>query len=448
MPIKSIAQLKEWFRKGCYPKEEHFADLIDSYFHKEEDIIPIHHVKDLPDRLNDKYPKSDGQELESKVATLRGDFDSYREQTDVHIDNIADNLEEIEDVDERQQGEIDTLQTKFDDARADIGKVREMIAAGASLDEAKAELDGLGSGYNTLSALAGTLKAFLEASDTADSTINTWREIESFLQGVTDTENLTALLSNMETSLTAAYNAAVTAERERAEGVETDLYGKLSGDMTTDRIADSAVTAEKIADGVIPTTLPASDVSAWAKAASKPAYNFDEIQDAALIRGEYESIKRKVIVGGGTNAGYTTRVAIGMQYKANEFAYGMLSLGLEYSNPSWTNFIFTPAGNMIIPGSYYTSSDERLKEFVGDLRVDWGAIKALPKKYYRLKKDKSGAIHIGTSAQELLKSYPELVNEDAESMLSVDYAKLSVIALAAVSELEERLARLESKIAQ
>ena len=30
MPTKSTAQLKEWFRKGCYPKEEHFADLIDS----------------------------------------------------------------------------------------------------------------------------------------------------------------------------------------------------------------------------------------------------------------------------------------------------------------------------------------------------------------------------------------------------------------------------------
>ncbi len=137
MPTKSTVQLKEWFRKGCYPKEEHFADLIDSYFHKEEDIIPIHHVKDLPDRLNDKYPKSDGQELESKVATLRDDFDSYREQTDVQIDNIIDNLEEIEEVDERQQSEIDTLQTRLDDARADIDdEIARAQAAEAQINEA------------------------------------------------------------------------------------------------------------------------------------------------------------------------------------------------------------------------------------------------------------------------------------------------------------------------
>ena len=135
MPTKSTVQLKEWFRKGCYPKEEHFADLLDSYFHKEEDIIPIHHVKDLPDRLNDKYPKSDGQELESKVATLRDDFDSYREQTDVQIDNIIDNLEEIEEVDERQQSEIDTLQTRLDDARADIDdEIARAQAAEAELE--------------------------------------------------------------------------------------------------------------------------------------------------------------------------------------------------------------------------------------------------------------------------------------------------------------------------
>ena len=105
MPTKSTAQLKEWFRKGCYPKEEHFADLIDSYFHKKEGEIEIARIKELPERLNDKYPKSAGQELESEVATLRDDFDYYREQTDVQIDNIVDNLEEIEEVDERQQSE-------------------------------------------------------------------------------------------------------------------------------------------------------------------------------------------------------------------------------------------------------------------------------------------------------------------------------------------------------
>ncbi|MDE6483470.1 MAG: hypothetical protein K2L01_06925 [Rikenellaceae bacterium] len=135
MPIRSITQLKEWFRKGCYPKEEHFADLFDSYFHKEEGDIKIARIKELPETLNDKYQATDGKELESKVSVLRGDFDSYREQTDTQLDNIVDNLEEIEELDERQQGEIDTLQTRLDDARADIDdEIARATAAEAELE--------------------------------------------------------------------------------------------------------------------------------------------------------------------------------------------------------------------------------------------------------------------------------------------------------------------------
>lgn len=136
MPIRSIAQLKEWFRKGLYPKEEHFADLFDSYFHKDEGDIEIDRIKELSETLNEKYPKSAGKELESKVTALSGDFGSYREQTDIQLDNIADNLEEIEAVDERQQGEIDTLQTRLDEARADIDdEIARATAAEALITE-------------------------------------------------------------------------------------------------------------------------------------------------------------------------------------------------------------------------------------------------------------------------------------------------------------------------
>ena len=41
MAIRSIAQLKAWFKRGSYPTEAQFADWIDSFFHKEEDKVPI-----------------------------------------------------------------------------------------------------------------------------------------------------------------------------------------------------------------------------------------------------------------------------------------------------------------------------------------------------------------------------------------------------------------------
>lgn len=56
MAIRSISQLKAWFKKGAYPTAEQFADWMDSFFHKEESI-PITTVDGLTDQLNGKCPK-------------------------------------------------------------------------------------------------------------------------------------------------------------------------------------------------------------------------------------------------------------------------------------------------------------------------------------------------------------------------------------------------------
>ena len=77
----------------------------------------------------------------------------------------------------------------------------------------------------------------------------------------------------------------------------------------------------------------------------------------------------------------------------------------------------------------------------------------MPKKYFTWK-DGDDKLQIGTSAQEVQKVYPELVNEDENGTLSVSYNKLSIIALKAVDELykknqelEKRLERLEKLLA-
>ncbi len=140
MPVRSIAQLKEWFRKGCYPKEEHFADLIDSYFHKEEGVIDISRIDELGDRLNGKYPATSGTELERRLGVLSADFDTYRNETDIQLDNIADNLSDIEDLDERQQKEIGVLQADLIGARSDISEMREKLGdINSLLDEINGE---------------------------------------------------------------------------------------------------------------------------------------------------------------------------------------------------------------------------------------------------------------------------------------------------------------------
>ena len=108
-------------------------------------------------------------------------------------------------------------------------------------------------------------------------------------------------------------------------------------------------------------------------------------------------------------------------------------------------------------GGFFETSDERLKRFDSDIKVDLDKIAQLPKKYFTWKDGNNKNLQIGTSAQAVQEIYPELVSEDENGTLSVAYDKLSVVALAAIdkiyteiktlhkqnSELEDRISKLE-----
>lgn len=337
---QSKAQLKTWFRRGKYPTEEQFADWMDSYHHKDE-TVPLSSVEGLTDRLNGKYNRTEGEDLERKHDKLSADFKEHKQENENEFKNvweaIADEEERATTEETRLDGEIrkemdrakkaeedettrakaaekknadaiaaeetratgvenglrtdltaektrakkaeqdeetratgaetalgkriDTeterateeegklqaaitaektratteetairkefaaadekekaraeraegiLTTNLATATADIDKIREMLKSGATLDEAKEALVALGTNYKDLHAVANTLKTFLEAKDTADSTINRWKEIEGFLSGITDAKTLTGLLEELGTKITAAYNEAIT----------------------------------------------------------------------------------------------------------------------------------------------------------------------------------------------------------------------------------------------
>ena len=122
---------------------------------------------------------------------------------------------------------------------------------------------------------------------------------------------------------------------------------------------------------------------------------------------------------------------------------------------------YNPSTNELSAGGgFYERSDERLKDFQEDIEVNFSYLHNIPKKYYSWKDDATYVRHIGTSAQEVQKYYPELVNTDDNGYLTMNYDKLSVVALKAIdilheevtelkkenAELKERLARLEELI--
>ena len=130
-----------------------------------------------------------------------------------------------------------------------------------------------------------------------------------------------------------------------------------------------------------------------------------------------------------------------------------------YYNPS-TNVLTISSGKVEATQGFYETSDERLKDFQEDIEVNFSYLHNIPKKYYSWKDDATYTRHIGTSAQEVQKYYPELVNTDETGYLTMNYDKLSVVALKAIdvlheevtelkkenAELKERLARLEELI--
>lgn len=94
---------------------------------------------------------------------------------------------------------------------------------------------------------------------------------------------------------------------------------------------------------------------------------------------------------------------------------------------------------------FYQDSDERLKAFGDNVSVDFEKLAKLPKKYFMWRNDEYWVgQQIGTSAQELLKLYPELVTLNDNGYYSVNYAGLSIIALAAIDKLHQEIGELKA----
>lgn len=279
MAIRSIAQLKAWFRRGKYPTEEQFADWLDSFIHQTEGDVTINRIKGLAEALRNKYPQTAGAELERLQELLRADFDAHKGLTESWLGDIVDDVDAAETKIEQHQTDIEQLAGGLNEARSDIATVGRMLGNKVLLSETEEALAALGPDYASLLALAVTLKTFLQSNDTADSTINTWREIESFLQGITDTDSLTALLAGLRDEC----GSLINTEKARAETAEEALALSVADKVANDdsRLSDPREANGGFADSISNRRDSAEHYCIWV--GTQAEYDAIETKEATTI---------------------------------------------------------------------------------------------------------------------------------------------------------------------
>lgn len=124
------------------------------------------------------------------TAIMGGDLEDFPEGLN-NLLNIATSLKDlIAHVDDIYEEETNANKTLKEELQAIVGTEEEDI---------KAYLQTLD--YRSLTSLSEALNNFLNKTDGANTSINTWPELQSFLAGYTDTEVLKTVLENLVNNL-------------------------------------------------------------------------------------------------------------------------------------------------------------------------------------------------------------------------------------------------------
>ena len=208
---------KKRFKTGMYPTQQDFENVLDSYVHKDDTIDPSqvmsgdeniidiinrkaeekhsHEIKDVDglEKFIDEMTSlleivrdpDTGEISQSKLQTLTEGIAALRDDIDANADNIAGH------------------ETRITNNTAALEKVYAILGKDAkeSINDLANRFAALSGNYANVYAFVNKVKQFLEDADASDETINRWQEIETFLQGITDTETLTGLLADLKTEI-------------------------------------------------------------------------------------------------------------------------------------------------------------------------------------------------------------------------------------------------------
>jgi hypothetical protein len=149
-----------------------------------------------------------------------------------------------------------------------------------------------------------------------------------------------------------------------------------------------------------------------------------------------------------TNAGFTTNL---LQVECSTAAGTGWNFARFFANGSAQAEIRGDGNLYNTNGTYGTISDARLKQDIADAPSQWGDIKAIQFRKYRMKADVEANPDapelLGVVAQELEQTSPGLVDEGSDGIKSVKTSILLMKAAVALQEAMTRIEQLEAKVA-
>ena len=122
--------------------------------------------------------------------------------------------------------------------------------------------------------------------------------------------------------------------------------------------------------------------------------------------------------------------------------------GATIGHSSDTDLMTLASGSLTVAGDIILSSDARLKSNIVTLGPTLISLMQLDAKRYTMKADKGQKQKIGLLAQEVQKVFPELVSEDKNGMLAVNYQALVPVLINALKEQEGNYNELEKELSE
>jgi len=313
--------------------------------------------------------------------------------------------------------------------------------------------------YNRASGVGAFVSGFMNVAGPTSSSITAIPPSTTNLGGqfavgyATAATGHVAFTSGYSTTASGNYSTAM-GESSNASGANSTALGKstsATGNYSTS--LGNGTTASGSQSTALGESSTASGYASLATGRSNTAsgYNATAMGRASTASGYYSTVIgynatasdfASFVIGQYNSSGSSATSAGSYDVSAPAFVIGNGTSGtVSDAFKVMFNGDATVSNDLTIGGDVVVSSDARLKANIVSLGSTIARLLLIDGKTYTMKKD--GKQKIGVLAQDIQKVFPELVSEDDNEMLAVNYQGLVPVLINALKEQDDKISRLE-----